>query len=64
MSGELHIPAALPQRKILPFQLLGLLDPWAGLDVMRKIPAPTENQICSVQPVALCLTDYIIPAHF
>jgi hypothetical protein len=68
VSGQLHAPAALPQKRAPGTHFIGgWVDPRAGLDDMEKwkfftlsgleLPLPLE-----VQPVASRYTDWAIPA--
>jgi hypothetical protein len=62
VSGQLHVPAALPLRKepLIPTGRLGGPHSRSGRGVKREIPSPrreSEPRTTIVQPLAQCYTD-------
>jgi hypothetical protein len=56
VSGWLHIPAALPLRKIDPSRthwIVGWVGPGAGLDAAEKNILPCRESNPGIQPVAI-----------
>ena len=62
VGGQLHTPAALPTgERPRTHRRLGGPQSWSGR--LQKFSPPPGFDPRTVQPVAICYTDYSIPAH-